>query len=167
MAETRQWWEEVQWTGKQGAFAGAKSQGHCCEGLRNDFPMSHPPPPTQTPLHLCFFCRNAGPVSRVNFMPHMRPAAEGQVSTADTPNRKRDKEKLEREWMLPEFGTQVRSPLTLALSLQTSCPPFCVASVGAYALVWGRTETCAPKEDPMDGQWVKSAPLQPHDPILV
>jgi hypothetical protein len=36
----------------------------------------------------------------------MRPAAEGQVSTADTPNRKRDKEKLEREWMLPEFGTQ-------------------------------------------------------------
>eukprot|EP00668_Euglena_longa_P014710 GGOE01018717.1.p1 GENE.GGOE01018717.1~~GGOE01018717.1.p1 ORF type:complete len:320 (+),score=61.56 GGOE01018717.1:84-962(+) len=43
----------------------------------------------------------------VDFLPLGRPPAQGQRSTADTPNRLRDKQRVESMWRLPEFGVEI------------------------------------------------------------
>eukprot|EP00667_Euglena_gracilis_P007801 EG_transcript_7875 len=57
----------------------------------------------EPPLPASVVTTGAGP----DFLPLGRPPNPGQTTTADTPNRLRDKQQLEEAWKLPEFGTEV------------------------------------------------------------
>lgn len=59
------------------------------------------------PHHGLGTCSGRVPACGPDFLPLGRPPNPGQTTTADTPNRLRDKQQLEEAWKLPEFGTEV------------------------------------------------------------